>query len=240
MHGYDPFLYEVRYRKVYEAGAEFWEKPVPTDVLIDFIGRYRRELHGGIAVEFGCGEGRNAIYLAKEGFRVLCLDVASLAIAKASRFAKAKSILNIDFMIADAVNPGIRNNCFDLAVDIALLHIIIDPEVRGKYLHEVLRILKPGGLFFICNLASDKPVTVNDFYRDKPKPGTLIPRRIIVGNREKEILLPIIPAWPRTLKEYVDELQRAGFEVVEAFRKIVNGIGDSCIIVARKKTAFIG
>lgn len=66
--------YEDRYRRVYSAGARFWETPIPTKELVDFIKTWN--LPKGIKViEFGCGEGRDSIFLAKSGFNVTAVDM---------------------------------------------------------------------------------------------------------------------------------------------------------------------
>ena len=57
---YDARLYEDRYRKVYQAGAAFWEEPVPTEALVKFISE--SNLPKGLnVIDMGCGEGRDSI-----------------------------------------------------------------------------------------------------------------------------------------------------------------------------------
>ena len=43
-----------------------------------------------IVLDSGCGEGRNSIYLAKQGFRVYGLDISAIAIDKAREWAEKK------------------------------------------------------------------------------------------------------------------------------------------------------
>ena len=55
-YSYDPEAYEKRYRKVYEIGAEFWERLEPTETLAKFVSETRMPKRSRV-IEFGCGEG---------------------------------------------------------------------------------------------------------------------------------------------------------------------------------------
>ena len=52
--------YEDRYRRVYNAGADFWEEPIPTEELIEYLDAKRFPENIKI-IEFGCGEGRDSV-----------------------------------------------------------------------------------------------------------------------------------------------------------------------------------
>ncbi len=132
----------------------------------------------------------------------------------------------------NALSPGLKDNYFDLAIDVAFFHLIIDQSIRSKYLNEVFRVLKRQGYFFMCNLTTNKPIKIEEILRSSL--GKTITKKIIVDGKEKELRLPVIPVWPKTLEEYVNEISNAGFEIIEAYKAMVNPIGYSCVIVARK------
>ena len=78
-------LYEDRYKRVYAAGARFWEAPLPTEELVNFIGKWvppKRKV-----IDFGCGEGRDSIFLARSGYDVTGVDIAPSAINRAIEWA---------------------------------------------------------------------------------------------------------------------------------------------------------
>lgn len=53
-------------------------KNAPDENLVSY---YERNLiHPGKALDLGCGPGRNAIYLAQQGFEVTGYDISSVAI----------------------------------------------------------------------------------------------------------------------------------------------------------------
>ncbi|WP_248927856.1 class I SAM-dependent methyltransferase [Paenibacillus hamazuiensis] len=96
----------------------------------------------GKVLELGCGPGRNAIYLAKQGFDVDAVDLSETAIA----WARER---------ADAMNAPVRFNCrsvfelepeqeYDLVYDSGCLHHI-SPHRRFQYIRTMHRALKPGG-----------------------------------------------------------------------------------------------
>ena len=64
-------------------------------------------LKPGRAVDLGCGEGDNAIFLARQGFDVTALDFAPSAIAKAKRKAAAAGV-SVDFLVDDLTLLGRR------------------------------------------------------------------------------------------------------------------------------------
>jgi len=233
---YEKLAYQRRYAKVYEAGAPFWEEPAPTKELVMYI----HQMHfprGTNAIEFGCGEGRDSIFLAKQSFKVAAIDVASSAVKRAKQRA-AEEDVSIDFAVADATDLGcFKSSTYDLAVSIGYLHMVIDEKDRQKHLSETLRLLKRGGFYFSCNIGGEKRVRLGDIYRKAPTPGDLTPRKIIVGGgEEKEISLPIIAAWPKSGQQYKEEFETAGFKIMKMFQRVTRPLG-SCWIIAAQKPA---
>jgi cyclopropane fatty-acyl-phospholipid synthase-like methyltransferase len=83
-YSYDPEAYEKRYRKVYEIGAEFWEQLEPTETLVKFVSETRMPKRSRV-IEFGCGEGRDSVFLSRKRFRLLGVDTARSALVNAKR-----------------------------------------------------------------------------------------------------------------------------------------------------------
>lgn len=59
-------------------------EPVPSEFLVEFEGRLPRD---GRVLDLACGRGRNAVWLARRGFRVDAVDFSSIALAKAMTLA---------------------------------------------------------------------------------------------------------------------------------------------------------
>ena len=56
----------------------------PSPFLVDSLN----QLKTGTAIEFGCGEGRNIVFLAQKGFRAIGRDFSSIAIQRATELAR--------------------------------------------------------------------------------------------------------------------------------------------------------
>lgn len=228
--------YEDRYRRVYDAGARFWERPIPTEELVEFIRNWDIPSSSRI-IEFGCGEGRDSIFLAKSGFKVAAIDIAPSAIKRAEEWASEEGV-DVDFQVNDVTDlKGIPDEIFDLGVNIGCLQMFPRYEDRRKHFSEAFRVLKPTGIFFLCNMAVLTEEEVKVRFGSKwewPKVGELTLRKTIVDGKEKEILLPIIAGHGSTKEELTRELNEAGFQILQAKRKKTRPHGMCWIIVARR------
>ena len=90
----------------------------------------------GRAIDLGCGEGHNAIFLARQGFDVTALDFAPSAIAKAKRKAAAAGV-SVDFLVDDLTQLRSVRGQFDLLVDYGTLDDLGYGQ-RDRYVEQVL------------------------------------------------------------------------------------------------------
>jgi SAM-dependent methyltransferase len=99
----------------------------------------------GRAIDLGCGPGRNAIFLARQGFAVEAVDSSRTAIDWArERIAEANvpvALLRRSVFALD-LSPG----AYDLVYDSGCFHHI-PPHRRAQYVEIVVKALKPGGFF---------------------------------------------------------------------------------------------
>jgi len=79
-------------------------------------------LQTGSVLDLGAGEGRNALYLAKRGFKVTGVDISKNAINKLSNFSKIAN-LNIKILNKD-ISKLDFNNKFDLILCIATIQFL--------------------------------------------------------------------------------------------------------------------
>ena len=121
--------------------------PFVTDKPDESLVRYIEQGHlkPGRAIDLGCGIGRNAVYLAKIGYRVDAIDISSTAIGKARLLAR-RSAVDVDFNVGSIFDLALSVNHYDLAYDAGLLHHL-QPHQRPYYLEKVHAILKPSGMF---------------------------------------------------------------------------------------------
>ena len=101
----------------------------------------------GAALEPCMGEGRNAVYLAEQGWDVTGFDVSETGLAKARARAAAAGVR------LDAVRETSED--FDLGVSRwALIALIYAPVVEPAYLERLKRALEPGGIIVVESFAS--------------------------------------------------------------------------------------
>jgi SAM-dependent methyltransferase len=88
------------------------------------------------------GEGRNSVWLAKQGHQVDAFDISDVGVAKARRLAKECQV-NVDFTIADCDNFAWKPNRYDGVA--AIFVQFADPTLRARLFENMARSLKPGG-----------------------------------------------------------------------------------------------
>lgn len=69
------------------------QNSVPDENLVEF---FKKGIPITSSIEFGCGEGRNAIFMAKQGVSVTGIDISTTAIENANRIAIQNGV-NVDF-----------------------------------------------------------------------------------------------------------------------------------------------
>ena len=102
-------------------------------------------------LDLGCGNGRHAMYFARQGVSAAGIDVSQQAIGWASDWARREG-LEIDFRVGDIAQLPFEDDTFDAVVSHGVLdHVLM--ETARQAAREVQRVLKPGGLFY-CDLRS--------------------------------------------------------------------------------------
>ena len=109
----------------------------------------------GDVVDLGCGTGENAMLFASRGNRVLGIDAAPLAIAKAKAKARERRS-TAEFLLADALDLSSLRRTFDVATDCGLFHTFSDRE-RKVFAHGLGRALRTGGRYFMLCFSDREP-----------------------------------------------------------------------------------
>jgi cyclopropane fatty-acyl-phospholipid synthase-like methyltransferase len=120
-----------------------WDTHVSPPELVEFINQN----HPGRALDFGCGTGTNAIYLARHGWQVAGVDFSAVAIRRARQKARAAG-LPIRFFVDDVSRFSAVDGPLDLILDIGCFHALT-PEARTFYLNSIGRLLAPGGTWLL-------------------------------------------------------------------------------------------
>jgi SAM-dependent methyltransferase len=104
-----------------------------------------------VAIDIGCGTGRNSLYLAQQGFIVHALDMVPEMISQLREKADAAgSRSRLRAVCANVCEPWpIEGHSAAIAIDTFCYKHVMEAEGRLAYRRELARTLKPGGLFLL-------------------------------------------------------------------------------------------
>jgi SAM-dependent methyltransferase len=88
------------------------------------------------------GEGRNSVWLAKQGHQVDAFDISDVGVAKAKRLAKDNDA-NVNFTVASCDDFAWPQDQYDGVATIFVQ--FADPDLRTRLFRNMARSLKPGG-----------------------------------------------------------------------------------------------
>ncbi|MFF4234265.1 MFS transporter [Actinomadura geliboluensis] len=142
-------------------GQEFWDSRYaesdriwsgnPNTVLVREVA----DLAPGTALDLGCGEGADAIWLARRGWRVTAVDVSGVAVERAARHARDEGVADrVDFQRRDLAESFPEGE-FDL-VSAQFLH---SPTTmpRERVLRAAAAAVAPGGVLLVVGHAGPPP-----------------------------------------------------------------------------------
>lgn len=112
----------------------------------DFLkSEFRRLPENGNVLCVAEGEGRNAVFLAKQGYEVTAVDQSSVGLKKAEKLA-AENGVEISTIVADLADYDPGSGVWDGIVSIAA-HV--PPTVRKKLHSQLVNSLKPNGVLIL-------------------------------------------------------------------------------------------
>ncbi|HVZ35334.1 MAG TPA: methyltransferase domain-containing protein, partial [Polyangiaceae bacterium] len=97
----------------------------------------------GRAIDIGCGNGRNSIFLATHGFSVEAVDYSRVAIEWVRELAEEARV-SISLTQASVFDIGLQAASYDLVYDSGCFHHI-PPHRRTQYVELIIGALRPGG-----------------------------------------------------------------------------------------------
>jgi cyclopropane fatty-acyl-phospholipid synthase-like methyltransferase len=125
------------------AGEEYLFGEAPNRFL---AAQSSRLLKGQSALAIADGEGRNGVWLAEQGLRVLSVDYSAVGQEKARRLAVKRGV-QIDIELADLSSWKFPASRFDVVA--AIFFQFAGPSLRAEIFEGIKRSLKPGGLLFL-------------------------------------------------------------------------------------------
>jgi ubiquinone/menaquinone biosynthesis C-methylase UbiE len=172
------------------------------------------ELSPGRALDVAAGEGRNAIWLAEQGWQVDAIDFSAVGIDKGRQIAEKRGV-QLNWMVGDVCHHEFDQEAYDL---VAVLFLHTSAAERSVWLPRLSAALKPGGrMIYIAHDPSNVAQGV--------------------GGPQDPALLP-------SISELSEQLRGFEFERAEIYQRPVGqdpghgnakGVALDTLIIARKR-----
>jgi ubiquinone/menaquinone biosynthesis C-methylase UbiE len=102
-----------------------------------------------VFLDYGCGGGHYLINISSKIKNGIGIDISEALINHAKTTVEEKNIVNLEFMVMDAMNTSFESNSFDIIHGQSILHHLD----LTKSLIEIKRLLRGGGGgHFLLNL----------------------------------------------------------------------------------------
>ena len=123
------------------ATAEYVWKAAPNV----FLAREAAGLPAGRAVDLACGEGRNAVWLAEQGWTATGVDFSDVGLEKGRRLAAERGV-DVTWVCADATTWSPPTEGYELVV---VCYLQLPAEQRRRAIGVAGRALAPGGTLLV-------------------------------------------------------------------------------------------
>ena len=138
----------------FEDATQFWNERFdkeefifgkePNEYLVEKTHKYLKP--GQKVLCIADGEGRNGVWLAKQGMQVIGFDASDIALAKAKQFAKENQV-KVEYTFSDTDSFAWQANTYDAVI--AIFIQFADPAMRERIFQKAYETLKQGGIFIL-------------------------------------------------------------------------------------------
>jgi SAM-dependent methyltransferase len=101
---------------------------------------------GKSALAVADGEGRNSVWLARQGLNVDAFDISPVGVEKAKDLAKASGVA-VNFNVCDCDSWAWKPHAYDYVI--AIFVQFADPDMRQRLFANMIKTLKPGGVLIL-------------------------------------------------------------------------------------------
>ena len=193
------FFNIMKQQKIWDNIAKPWKsfRVKPLEEVQEFLKTKK-----GNILDLGCGTGRN---LAKIQGTIYAMDFSEKMLKHAKEYSK-KNKIKAEFVKASADSLPFKEDFFDSAIFIAVLHCIETKEKREKTLKELLRVLKPN---------SEALISVWDYNQERFKDSEN--ESFIPWKHEKKEYMRYYYLYDK--QEFIDLLKKVGFKIIKVMDK---------------------
>ncbi|MEO1289092.1 MAG: methyltransferase domain-containing protein, partial [Chloroflexota bacterium] len=144
------------YEKIYAETRHALGKP--TKAFVQFFNQYEKA--SAKVLDLGCGQGRDALFIARLGHHVTGVDLSPSGIEQLLEDAKAEN-LNIEGVVADLSTYEL-SGIYDLVLIDRTLHML-KPEERIHVLEQVAQATNDSSFVLIADERANMP-SIKDFF----------------------------------------------------------------------------
>jgi ubiquinone/menaquinone biosynthesis C-methylase UbiE len=190
---------------------------------------------GMACIDLGCGSGRLALLLAKQGADVVGVDVSHAMIERMESLARSEGLVTVRGLVAPIEQLTMPAGSVDLVITNYALHHLLDGD-KQQAVRAAFEWLRPGGQLVVADMMLGRGLTARDRRVIAGKLRIMAKKGIpgywrILKNTGRFIFRtherPITPgAWSRLF-------QNAGFANVES----VNVVAEAAIVKGTKPSA---
>ena len=138
--------YEDRYQTIHALGHA-WSSDRATPIVGEILARYGIPKTAPM-LELGCGEGRDALPLLREGRNLLATDISQEAVAWCRDLAPEYAER---FQVLDCLGGALPER-FDFICAVAVLHMLTEDEDRARFFAFLREHLTEKGIALVCTM----------------------------------------------------------------------------------------
>jgi SAM-dependent methyltransferase len=173
------------YWNSFYGSVETKQLDLPSQFAVFFLNEVDRK---STIVDVGCGTGRDSLFFASQGARVIGVDGSSTAVDLCTNKAKVAGYSNAEFMAADVADPTLPLRLRERAGPRVCVYArfflhAIPEEAEGAFLKLASQLADQCTLAveFRTDRDAQQAKVTPDHYRRFIKPATLIARAAAVG-----------------------------------------------------------
>jgi len=125
----------------YDGADRIWSGE-PNGALVAEV----KGLEPGTALDLGCGEGADAIWLARHGWEVTAVDISQIAVDRGHRAADEAGVA-VQWVVADVVDM-LTASTYDL---VSAQYPAFRKDADGRALHAIVDAVAPGGTLVVVH-----------------------------------------------------------------------------------------
>ena len=193
--------YDQRYRTIHEKGYS-WASDKNTPIVLEKLKEYGIGKSDPV-LEIGCGEGRDADTVLREGYNLLATDISEEAI----RYCREKFPAFADsFRVMDCLScNGTEKYRFIYAV--AVVHMLVRDCDRDGFYRFLRDHLSAGGIGLVCSMGDGETefsTDINDAFKLKER--NHFSGKVMVSGTSCRMVRS---------RTFAEEIRRNGLEIVE-------------------------